>query len=256
MKNSFRNVILAAFALSLLVSVTACGRDDVASPNSGRMRFFNAIFDSPTAGMDVFIDGTPVNLRNWLTTTPLTDSTFRLGAGFPGNTDSSYLFLTEGSHSIKINSPVGSGTTIFSQDVNIEANKTYVSYFIDSVAKASLIIRQDVLPAPKTGRAFIRVAHLAPTAPTVDAMVRFVKTSNTNVVTYVDSLSIASGATYKAFSEYVEVKAPDSLIVEFRPAGTTRAATTLSKISLVAGRCYTVIARGKTLGASSIIQAR
>jgi hypothetical protein len=267
MKNSFKNIFIGVVALSIIV-MASCGKDDIASPTSGRMRFFNALTDVPTAtsaaGVDLLIDNAPVNLRNPLGGAALIDSSFRLGAGFPANTDSSYLFLTEGTHSIKINSPAGSPaggtTTALTKDVTIAAGKTYLAFAIDSLAKADLLVIENILPSPKTGKAFVRVLHLSPDAPAVDAMARFVKTSTANVVTYLDSTSVATNTVYKGLTEFVEVKAPDSLIIEFRPTGTTKAATTLSKISLTAGRCYTIIPRGllakKTLGVASIVHGR
>jgi hypothetical protein len=263
MKNSFKYIVSAALSLSLMVFIAACGKDDAAVPTSARLRFFNAVADAPTAGLDVLIDGSIINLRTYLTGgTALADSSFKYGAGFPGATDSSYLYLTEGSHNVKINSPVGSTTTSLTQDVVVAANKTYTAFVIDSLAKMGLLVIQDILPAPKNGKAYVRVAQLSPNAPSIDAIVKYVKTVS-GVLTTLDSTSIAKGIAYKGVSDFVEVKAPDSLTLEFRTAGTLTSAVTFPKSALVAGRCYTIVARGfvgkaspLNLGTTSIIHGR
>ncbi len=259
MKNSFKYILSAALLMGLMMFIAACGKDDAAWPTAGRVRFFHAVSDAPTVGVDLLVDGTPMNLRTFLTAgTPLPDSTFKYGAGFPANTDSSYLYLTEGSHNIKVNA-LGTATTVASLDVAVAANKDYTAFAIDSLAKVGFIVVQDVLPAAKTGKAFVRVAHLSPNAGNVDVLLKYVKTVS-GVLTTVDSTSLGSGVAYKTVSDFIEVKAPDSLTVEFRGAGTTKSAVTFAKSSLLAGRCYTILARGivgkSGLATSSIIHAR
>lgn len=258
MKNSLKYIVSAVFGLTLVLFV-ACGKDDVASPSAGRVRFFNAVSDVATAGTQLTIDGTPVDLRNWLIAgTPRIDSSFRYGAGFPANNDSSYFYLREGSRSIKMNT-LGTPTAIASLDVAVAAGKTYTAFAIDSLAKAGFLVVEDKLPAAKTARAWIRFAHLSPNAGNVDVMVKYVRTVS-GVLTTLDSSAVASGVAYKAVSDFIEIKAPDSLTVEFRNAGTTRSAVTLPKSAFIAGRCYTVLARGivgkSGLATSSIIHGR
>ncbi len=267
MNNSFKFIFSAALTLCLVLFIAACGKDDAASPTSGRLRFFHAVADAPTTGIELVLDGKPLSFRTYLTPgTLLTDSTFKYGLVFPNNTgtavDSNYLYLTEGSHNVKINSPVGSTTTALTQDVAIGAGKNYTGFVIDSLAKMGLLVVEDVLPATKTGKAFVRVAHLSPNAPIVDVMLRYVKTTS-GVVAYPDSVSIAKGVAYKGVSGFVEVKAPDSLQIEFRTAGGTTSAVTFPKSALIAGRCYTILARGfvgkaspQNLTTSSIIHGR
>lgn len=259
MKNSLKCFLSAAMFLSLALFFDACGIEDTIPPTSGRVRFFNAVSDAPTAGVSLLIDGLPVNLRTFLTAgTPLADSSFRYGAGFPGITDSSYLYLIDGAHNIKVNA-LGTATTVASADITVAAGKTYTAFAIDSLAKVGLLLVEDKLPATKTGRAFVRVAHLSPNAGNVDVMVRYVRTIS-GVLTATDSLSVGTGVAYKGVSEFVEVKAPDSLTVEFRTAGTTRSAVTFPRSALVAGRCYTILTRGivgkSGLATSSIIHGR
>ena len=256
-----KNIIRVTAAFCLIALATACGIDDnLASPSVARMRFYHAVSDAPTVGVDLLVDGTPINLRTFLVGgTILPDSSFRYGAGFPANTDSSYISLLEGPHNVKVNA-LGTATTVASLDINAAAGKTYAVFAIDSLAKIGFLVIEDKFPAPKTGRAWVRVAHLSPNAGNVDAQVRYVKTSTTNVVTVLDSASLATNVAYKGVSDFMEVKAPDSLTVVFRGAGTTTAAVTFPRAALVAGRCYTIVARGivgkSGLATSSIIHGR
>jgi hypothetical protein len=259
MKNSLKYIVSAALSLSLMCFIAACGKNDAPWPTSGRVRFFHAVSDAPAVGVDLLVDGNPVNLRTFLTAgTKVPDSTFKYGAGFPGITDSSYLYLLEGPHNIKVNA-LGTATTVAAADVSIAAGKTYTAFAIDSLAKAGLLLVEDILPAPKNGKAFVRVAHLSPNAGNVDVMLKYVKTVS-GVLTTLDSTSLGTGVAYKGVSPFAEVKAPDSLTVEFRGAGTTKSAVTFAKSALVAGRCYTILARGivgkSGLATSSIIHGR
>ena len=56
MKNSFKYIVSTAFAMALVL-FAACGKESVANPTSGRVRFYNAVSDAPAAGMDLVIDG-------------------------------------------------------------------------------------------------------------------------------------------------------------------------------------------------------
>jgi hypothetical protein len=259
MKNSSKYILSAAFALGLMLMIAACGKDDDASPLSGRLRFFHAVSDAPTVGVDLLVDGTPINLRTFLTGgTILPDSSFKYRAGFPGATDSSYLYLLEGPHNFKVNA-LGTTTTVATLDATIAAGKTYTAFAVDSLAKIGFVVVEDKFPLPKTGKAYVRVAHLSPNAGNVDVMLKYVKTVS-GVLTTLDSLPLGAGVAYKGISDFLEVKAPDSLTVEFRGAGTTKSAVTFAKSALVAGRCYTILASGivgkSGLATSSIIHGR
>jgi hypothetical protein len=160
MKNSFKYIVSAAFGLSLVLFIAACGKDDTSVPTSGRVRFFNAVSDAPAAGMDLIIDGTIVNLRNWLTAgTPVPDSTFKYGAGFPISTDSSYFYLTEGNHNVKLNA-VGTATNSLSADIAVAAGKSYTVFATDTLSKISAVVATDVVLAPVDKKAVFRFAHM------------------------------------------------------------------------------------------------
>ncbi len=253
MKNSLKYIVSAALSLSLMCFIAACGKDDAAWPTSGRLRFFNAVADAPTAGCDLSIDGVSTNLRTFLTPgTPLVDSTFKFSAGFPGVTDSSYLYLLEGPHAIKVNTPVGTATTTLSQNVDVAAGKTYTAFLADSVSKMSLVVIQDVLPLAITGQVSVRVMHLSANAPNVDV--------------FVSGQSAFANVPYKTATTFAQVRVDTGTVkgtinYEIRAAGAATSTLKGSLTGLVAGRVYTIVARGlvgKTpaLGVSTIIHGR
>jgi LysM repeat protein len=259
MKNSFKYILSAAFGLSLVLFGVACGKGDTTVPTSGRVRFYNAVSDAPAAGMDLIIDGTIVNLRNWLTPgTPLPDSTFKYGAGFPISSDSSYFYLTEGNHNVKLNA-VGSTVNAFSSDVAVAAGKSYTVFATDTLSKISAVIATDaVLPAVDK-KAVFRFAHMVPDGPAVD-IARIKGTDTTLVFTNI---------TYKTVTPFIQVDTSASTVFPFkvdyaiRVAGTKTSPRSWTSAAFANGRVYTLVARGfvgktgtQAINATVITQSR
>ena len=240
MKNSLKYIVSAAFGLSLVLFVAACGKEDTTVPTAGRVRFFNAISDAPAAGMDLIIDGTIINLRNWLTAgTPLPDSTFKYRAGFPVATDSSYFYLTEGSHNVKLNS-IGATAAALSFDVPIAAGKSYTVFATDTLNKASVVIATDVVLPAVDKKSVFRFAHMVPDGPAVDV----VRTRGT------DTTVIFSNITYKTVTPFIQVDTSVGITGAFkvdylvRPAGAKTVATSWTAAAFANGRVYTLVATG------------
>lgn len=258
MKNSLKYIVSAAFGLSLVLFV-ACGKDDTTTPTAGRVRFFNAVSDAPAAGMDLIIDGAIVNLRNWLTAgTPLPDSTFKYGAGFPVSTDSSYFYLTAGNHNVKLN-PIGTATNSFSGDIAVAAGKSYTVFATDTLSKISAVVATDDVLKAVDRKAVFRFAHMVPDGPAVD--IARIKGTDTTV--------IFTNITYKTVTPFIQVDTSASTIFPFkvdyaiRVAGTKTAPRTWTNAAFANGRVYTLVARGfvgktgtQAINATVITQAR
>ena len=240
MKNSLKYIVSVAFGLSLVLFVAACGKEDTTVPTAGRVRFFNAISDAPAAGMDLIVDGTIINLRNWLTAgTPLPDSTFKYGAGFPVSSDSSYFYLTEGSHNVKINS-IGTATTALSLDIPIAAGKSYTVFATDTLSKASAVVVTDAVLAAVDKKAVFRFAHMVADGPAFD--IARIKGTDTAV--------IFSNITYKTVTPFIQVDTSASLVFPFkvdyaiRVAGTKTTPRSWTNAVFANGRVYTLVAHG------------
>ena len=239
MKNSFKYIVSTAFAMAIVLFV-ACGKESVASPTSGRVRFYNAVSDAPAAGMDLIVDGTAINLRNWLTAgTPLPDSTFKYGAGFPVSADSSYFYLTEGSHNVKLN-PVGTTATSLNLDMPVAAGASYTVFATDTLSKISAVIATDVVSAPVDKKASFRFAHMVPDGPNVD-IARIKGTDTTLIFTNI---------AYKTVTPFIQVDTSASTAFPFavsyaiRPTGTKTAPRSWTNAAFANGRVYTLVARG------------
>ena len=251
MKNSLKYIVSAISALAIIF-VVACGKDDTSVPTSGRIRFYNAVSDAPAAGMDLLIDGTVTNTRFWLSAgTPLADSTFKYRSMFPNmtfpsatvvgstTTDSTYFYITEGAHNIKLN-PVGSATSSFNLDLSIAAGKTYTVFATDTLSKISAVVATDVVLPAIDKKAVFRFAHLVPDGPAVDV----VRTRGT------DTTVIFSNITYKTVTPYVQVDTSVGTTGNFkvdylvRPAGARTVATSWTSAAFLNGRVYTLVATG------------
>ena len=209
--------------------------------------------------MDLIIDGAPVNLRNWLTAgTPLTDSSFKYRAGFPLVTDSVYLYLADGTHNIKVNSPVGSTTTVLNYDLNVTAGAAYTVFVTDSLSKPSVVVATDVLGAPVNKKASFRFAHMIPDGPAYD-VVR-IKGTDTTV--------LFPAVAYKTVTPFIAIDTTVGITGAFktdflvRLAGTKTNVTAASFTAAVVanGRAYTLVSTGlvgkSTVNKSFLTQAR
>ena len=256
MKNSLKLIASTSFALVLVLFV-ACGKDDTASPTSGRVRFFNAVSDAPAAGMDLVIDGSIINLRNWLSAgTPLPDSTFKYRAGFPVVTDSVYLYLTEGTHNVKLNAPVGGSTTVLNLDLPVAAGTAYTVFATDSLSKVSAVIATDVIGAPVSKKSSFRFAHMIPDGPAFD--VARVRGTDTTI--------LFTNVAYKGVTPFVLVDTSVGTTGTFktdylvRPAGSKTVTTSFTGAVFANGRAYTLVATGligkATVNKSLLTQAR
>lgn len=241
-----KNIVQVMAAFCLLACVSACGLDDnLASPSVARVKFFHGVTDAPSAGVALSVDGVPLNTRS----TILVDTLKYLGA-FPITSDSSYYSFSEGSHNVKILTFTGS--TAFNADVTLAAGKNYTVLAADTVAKISAVVIEDVLPAPVTGQASVRVVHLSSNAPNVDVLV--------------SGQAAFSNIAYKGATNFAQVRVDTGTVkgtvsYQIRAAGSTTAALSGNLTGLLPGRVYTIVARGllgKTpaLGVTTLIHGR
>ena len=117
--------------MSVVLLLSACASDSPLAPTTARVKFFLGVSDAPTTGVDVLVDGAPINLKS----TILPD-TLKYGGTFQTSTDSSYLSYGDGTRNVKINN-VGTANTLFSTDLALTAGKSYTVFFADTLAKIS-----------------------------------------------------------------------------------------------------------------------
>ena len=162
---------------------------------------------------------------------------------FPNNTG--YLEVESGSRNIKVNVS-GTETTVIEADLDLEADKNYTVFAVDSVSKISALVLTDDLTAPASGKAHVRFVHLSPNAPAVDIAVT-------------GGAVVFPNNSFKGSTAFAPLDA-GTYDLEVRVAGTNTVALPLPGIVLEAGKIYTVFAKGflggtgaEALGAQIIV---
>ena len=233
MKNKNQFIVRAAAILSVVLLLAACASDSPLAPTTARVKFFLGVSDAPTAGVDVLVDGAPINLKS----TILPD-TLKYGGTFQTSTDSSYLSYGDGTRNVKINN-VGTANTLFSTDLALTAGKSYTVFFADTLAKISAITVEDVIPAPQTGKTLFRFAHLSPDYGAID----IARINNTTK----DTAIIFSNIAYKTVTPFIQVGssvAADKVDYAIRPTGKTTAPRSWTAAVFAVGRANTLVVRG------------
>jgi hypothetical protein len=216
-KNTMKKIIVHVFAaVTVLVAFTACNKDD---DNSDAMKSqVMVVHASPNApNVDVRINNA-VALTN---------------VAYPAN--SGYTQVNSGSTSIKI-SPTGTTTYVIDGNVNLEANKNYSVFAIDSVSKIKAAVVMDDLTAPASGKAHVRFFHFSPNAPAVDIAV-------TGGPVLFSNRSFNDQSSNPAVANFTPLNA-GTYNLEVRAAGTNTVVLALPNVALTAGKIYTVFAKG------------
>lgn len=225
----FKNVILfLTVTLFAAFSFTACSDDDPITPDPTPTAKVMVVHASPDApGVDLLVD-------NVIAGSNLT---------FPNSTG--YLEVEAGTRNVKVN-VTGTQTTVIGADLNIAANISYSTFAVNTVANLEPLIFIDNLVAPASGKAHVRFIHLSPNAPAVD-------------ITLTDGTVIFSNVAFKGSVDFTPLDA-GTYPLQVRVAGTSTVALELGNITLLAGKIYTVFARGllngsgnQALGASIIV---
>lgn len=210
-----KNLVNVVSVMALLFVFTACNKDDDKDMQKSQVMVVHASPNAPN--VDVRINNTIA-----LTNVP-----------YPNN--SSYSTVNSGSTNIKV-SPTGTTTYVIDATVNLEANKNYSVFAIDSVSKLKAAVVSDDLTAPASGKAHVRFFHFSANAPAVDIAVTGGAVLFSNR-TFNDQSTNASKASFTPLNA-------GTYNLEVRAAGTNTVVLSLPNISLAAGKIYTVFAKG------------
>lgn len=229
MKKLIRNVV-GLMAVSLFFISCDKDDDDMETPKA-RVMVIHASPDAPA--VDVRINNT-VALSN---------------VPFPGN--SNYAEVNAGNTNFKI-SPTGTTTYVIDANVNLEGDKNYSVFAVDSVSKIKAAVVSDNLATPASGKSHVRFFHFSPNAPAVDIAV-------TGGPVVFSNRSFNDQAANAALANFTPLDA-GTYNLEVRLAGTNTVVLAIPGVALTAGKIYTVFAKGfvggtasKTLGAQVIM---
>ena len=203
------------------VFMSACNKEEATPTPAKTYAKVMVAHASPNApAVDLLIDNSKVNST---------------GLGFPNNTG--YLNVESGKRNIKVN-PTGTMTSVIAADLDFTKDMNYTIFAVDSVSKISALVITDDLTTPATGKAHVRFVHLSPNAPAVDVAV-----ASSGAVVF-------GNKKFKEYTNYTPLDAGDYNL-DVRVAGTSTVALVLPKITLEAGKIYTVFAKG-FLGATGV----
>ncbi len=202
--------MLAVLPALFLVSCDDDDDDIDLNTDDAEVMVVHASPDAP--GVDLLINDVKVN------TSPLT---------FPNNTG--YLELPAGRQNVKVNA-AGTSTTVINANLDLEADKDYSVFAINTLDNIEPLVLEDDLTDPASGMAHVRFVHLSPDAPAVDIAVQ-------------GGPVLFSNRAFKSATDFTPVSA-GTYTLEVRPAGTTTAVLTIPDVELMSGNIYTVFASG------------
>jgi hypothetical protein len=213
MKKTFVKVLSL---LALPIVFVACDKDD--DDNNVSQSKVMVVHASPNApNVDVRINNT-VALSN---------------VAYPAN--SNYTALNSGTTNIKV-SPTGTMNYVIDATVNLDADKNYSVFAIDSVSKIKAAVVMDDLTTPAAGKAHVRFFHFSPNAPAVDIAI-------TGGAVLFSNRRFNDQSTNASSTAFTPVNAA-TYNLEVRAAGTNTVVLSLPNIPLTAGKIYTVFAKG------------
>ncbi len=216
LKKLMKNMIAKMMSLATVALLFAsCDKDDDVVMAKAKVMVVHASPNAPN--VDVRVNNSVA-----LTNVP-----------YPNN--SAYTEVNSGTTNLKV-SPAGTTTYVIDTNVNLEANKNYSVFAIDSVNKIKAAVMVDDLTAPAAGKAHVRFLHLSPNAPAVD-----IALSGGGVL--FGNRMFNDQAVNATFTAFTPVNA-GTVNLEVRLAGTSTVVLPLPGISLQAGKIYTVFAKG------------
>jgi hypothetical protein len=124
------------------------------------------------------------------------------------------------------------GQAFIDTRVDLKPGQAYTVVAADTPVKMQPVVLNDALASPAPGKAYVRLFHASPDAPSVAD------------IAVAGGPVVFKGVAFKADSGYLPVD-PASYRFEVRPAGTVQALATTDAISLAGGRIYTVFAIGQ-----------
>lgn len=153
---------------------------------------------------------------------------------------SSYLPYTPGSTTVKIdtaragNSTIpGPRATVLTLSLNMEADKYYSLFAIDSAQKPDHVLLTDDMTLPSSGKVKVRFMNMSPDAGVID------------IVNAATNTALSSGLSYKQVTPFIEMDPADMPNVRIRDNATGVLISPANRrILLEMNNCYSIWATG------------
>lgn len=204
-----RTLIYSTILLCILC-LNSCVKEEATTATA----YLSVVNVSPTLGTyNFYLDGTKLNT-----------------AAVPFGGTTAYVNYTVGTHIAKFTTESAS-ESLLTKTISLDGGGVYSLYLIERPAQLDALLLPDVMTVASTDQAFIRFVNLSPDAPALD-----LKISGAT-----DKL--VSGKSYKAASDFQAIS-PNTYAFDIKESSTGNVKTTLSAVTLTAGKYYTVISRG------------
>lgn len=209
--------LLKSVALGALLIVLAAGcRQDYVRPpgyygnyyDISGLLFVNASPDAP--GVNLYLNENRVS-------------------GLYGYTDNSnYFNAYSGTRAAHI---YEGGTKKLSSDIVLKTDRYYSLFLAGRFATPELVLLEDSLKRPASGKTNIRFVNMSLGAPSLD-------------LGLANGTTLVAGRTYKQNSGYIAVDGDTKYTFVIRERGATAVKVTLPETTLAAGRSYTIWVKG------------
>jgi Domain of unknown function (DUF4397) len=216
MKKLLMSLLAAA---TVATTITSCNKDETTIPLPAKSNpNLTVVQAAPGASnVNLFIDGTSK------------------GSSLGYLTNTGYSSISDGVRNIKVTEGIN-GTTVIDKKPTFEKDKSYTLFIANRTPSIEGVLIADDLTAPLEGKAHVRFVHVGSDAPAVD-------------VAETGGLVLFPNVAFKGFSAFKPINA-GTVTLEARIAGTTTVALPLGSLTFVAGKIYTIYARGLISGSS------
>ncbi|WP_316800690.1 DUF4397 domain-containing protein [Pedobacter frigidisoli] len=217
MKTTLKNfskttkIICALFAITLFLS--ACKKDWGDYSDSVTVAGIGFVHASPgTGALDFIVDNQKANSK---------DFTYTKDLGYFGAYPGTRLFGVTKKDSTKY---------LTTSSVALQSGIFYSAFVVDLLPAPKILIVQDDLTAPATGKAKIRFINLSPDAPALDLAIDGTATA------------LVTAKAYKEASTFVSIDPSAGYTFQIKEGNSVTA--TLPSTKIEAGKIYTLWAKG------------
>jgi len=211
---SLNKITLLLFSVAA-ISFTGCQDDEFVAPDPVPASYVSFYHGSPDApDLDIQLENQVINSQ-----------AFKYAAY------SGYLTLTPGERNIKF-TPVNAANAFIDSILTFEKDKVYSLFAVNKQQNMELLVIQDSVKTPATGKAGLRIIHLSPDAPAIDI-------SSTGAT----GTSLATNLNFKGYTEFLEL-ASGKYTLQAKAAGTGDVLLTAADLQLEEGKTYSLLIRG------------
>lgn len=199
------------FALSALIGLTACKKQETVDSTLSNFRVINA---APTLGTyNVYLNGSVLN-----------------SAALPFAGSTAYLAQNAASYSLKFTYE-NAAESLLTKTITLNSSTYQSFYLINKPNALDILAVTDDLGVPSTDKAYVRFINLSPDAPAFD----LAKTSATT--------SLTTNKTFKTASGFIAVD-PGTFTLDLKETSTGIVKAISESTTFLAGYHYDVIAGG------------